>query len=447
MISGRFHSQTAAQCHPPAGAVRATRTLSGRARLLPIAAIEAFLAVTVFLFWFGPWPFPVHDGTKLITFLALAHLALAAGYLWGTSGIPRGVSSRWDPVRLAKISIVANLLLLVPTATFRSGSFTFNVLEGWFNPGQGYAESFFVRTDSTPLIEYIRLFAGPLLSLAFPLTIFYWHSLSVSFRILSLVNAAGVVALFVGVGTNKGIADLLLQTAWLLAAASFAGRVRLNLTRILLCTAGALVLCSLFLTFFAATQHTRTGSSSRYGYIHKITLKADREWMGLANAPDMLQSGVLGLTSYLSQGYYALYLSLERPFVPMYGVGNSMFMCRQAARLLNDPALAEMPYPMRLEAEGVWDAYGLWASIYPWIASDVSFPGTLIVVLLIGWLFGKAWVDSVGGRNPLAVVALSQLVIMLMYFSANNQCLQSGEGASAFIVTITAWLCARGRQL
>jgi len=97
-----------------------------------------------------------------------------------------------------------------------------------------------------------------------------------------------------------------------------------------------------------------------------------------------------------------------------------------------------MSYPVRIEKYG-WDAQALWSSIYPWIASDVSFPGTLLIVFLIGRGFALCWLDTLRGENPFAVVLLSQFLIMLFYFPANNQLLQSGEGFIAFWVTLLLW--------
>jgi hypothetical protein len=105
-----------------------------------------------------------------------------------------------------------------------------------------------------------------------------------------------------------------------------------------------------------------------------------------------------------------------------------------------------MSYPKRIEEEG-WDALGLWSSIYPWIASDVSFPGTIAVVFLIGRLFALAWFDALSGRNPFAYGMLAQFAIMLFYFPANNQTSQFGEGFTAFWAILVAWLITRNGKL
>jgi glycosyltransferase involved in cell wall biosynthesis len=137
-----------------------------------------------------------------------------------------------------------------------------------------------------------------------------------------------------------------------------------------------------------------------------------------------------------------VYLSLQQPFVPTYGLGNSPFLLRQAARLFNDPELLERPYPKRIEKVG-WKADVYWASIYPWIASDVGFPGTVVVMLLIGWMVGRVWLDVLGGRNPVAVAFLGQILLLLYYVPAHNRVMQSGEDVFGFLGLLTLWAITR----
>jgi hypothetical protein len=148
----------------------------------------------------------------------------------------------------------------------------------------------------------------------------------------------------------------------------------------------------------------------------------------------------------VTQGYYGLSLALDEPFVPMFGVGNSMFLYSNAVKITGDSRIANLPYPVRVERSRGWGAYETWISIYPWLASDVSFPGTIVVVFLIGRLFAMTWLDTLRGENPFAVAMLAQLIVMLFYFPANNQMLQAGEALTGFYGVMILWLVTRQRQ-
>ena len=156
----------------------------------------------------------------------------------------------------------------------------------------------------------------------------------------------------------------------------------------------------------------------------------------------MLRVGADGLAFYLTHGYYAVHLSLHQPFLPCHGVGHSLFLPRQMVRLTGNLRYGYCAYPARLRYDG-WYVRSVWTTIYPWIASDVSFPGTVLVVGLLGWLSARVWLDVLGGRNPIAVAMLGQLLILLYYVPAHNKVMQTGEGAFAFGALVIAWVLTR----
>jgi hypothetical protein len=61
----------------------------------------------------------------------------------------------------------------------------------------------------------------------------------------------------------------------------------------------------------------------------------------------------------------------------------------------------------------------------------------------IGYLFALAWLDTLRGRNPFAVVMFANFVLMLLMLPGANERLQDGEGVTAFWVTFILWLATR----
>ena len=123
-----------------------------------------------------------------------------------------------------------------------------------------------------------------------------------------------------------------------------------------------------------------------------------------------------------------------------------MFLQRQMARLTGNQRFLECSYPVRIEKRG-WSASVYWATIYPWIASDATFPGTVAIVFLIGWLSARVWLDVLGGQNPFAVGLLAPVLLMLYYFPAHNRMLQTGEGVVAVPALLLAWLLTSRRAV
>jgi hypothetical protein len=381
----------------------------------------------------------------LYVFLALSHLALFLGYLSAIFRAPAASKYRMNFGRLITFSSFVALILFFPTSAARTGHAIPRLLAGLNEPGLAYTASLNLREAETGLVEYLRILLGSVLALSLPLTLFAFRRLTPVQRILGISAMLSMVGLFIAMGTNKAIADTVLLIPWMVWAGHLSSVSRVTKKYGLLIAVIALVGFVGFLWFFAKTAAGRAGSIAVSGYLPTTGAYVDTNNKFTKDLPESAAVGVYGLTHYLSSGYYAVYLSLKTPFVPSYGVGNSMFLYRQAARVLGDRSILRRPYPVRIEQYG-WDAYGLWSSIYPWLASDVSFPGVIAVVFLIGRLFAMSWLDTIGGQNPLAVVAFAHFIIMLFYFPANNQLMQSGEDFSGFWVILVAWLCLRSRR-
>lgn len=420
--------------------------LSLSVRLFPIVFFVLYLSFTVLLFAYGPWRYPMDHTSGLYVFLACSHFALLMGYLSAIFRTPASSKVILRPGSLVVISSVVALALFFPTSAARTGHVVPDIVAGLNDPGIAYKASLDVREAETGIVEYARILLGPIFVLSLPLTFFAFGQLTPLQRILGISAMLSTVVLFIAMGTNKAIADTVLLIPWMVWAGhlSTVSRVtkRLGLLFAVVMLAG---FCG-FLLFFAKTAASRAGSIAVAGNLPTTGAYVDTDNVLTRNLPESTAVGVYGLAHYLSSGYYAVYLSLKVPFVPTYGVGNSMFLYRQAARILGNKSILRKPYPMRIEQYG-WDAYGLWSSIYPWLASDVSFPGVILLVFFVGRLFAMSWLDTLSGANPLAVVVFAQFVIMLFYFPANNQLMQSGGDFTGFWVTLVVWLCLRSRRV
>lgn len=417
-------------------------------RLVPISFFLLYLNATVLLFAFGPWPWPVTEPATFYLFLVFAHASLALGCLTAWRRRPWVYSGVWPVKKIYTVCVVINLALLLPTSVLNTGNPIPDVIFGLTQPGEAYATSVGLRDEQQGLlgiVSYVRIFVGPFLYMLLPLTVVFWRSLGWQ-RFLGMFCTGFTVAMYIAMGTNRAIADTVLLLPWFVWVGHVSGRLDVNWRRAVMLGVSGVLLFGLFLAFFGATMSSREGSSVRYSFFAATGTVPDDDHPLVRYLPEEAKSAALGLSLYLTHGYYALYLSLNREFVPMYGVGHSVFLTRQVVRVTGDGDIERMSYPARIERDG-WNATGLWSSIYPWMASDVSFPGAILVVFLIGMLFGLVWLDATRAANPFAVALLGIVLIMLFYFPANNQVLQSGEGTTAFWGTLALWLITRRREV
>jgi hypothetical protein len=447
---------------PPApAAARARPPIRPAVRLLPGAVFLAYLLGTVVLFYAGPWRYEVTRGGELLVFLVAIHLALAGGYLSACFRAPLGIPL---PVgRIALGCILLDLALLFPTSAHNTGSWLPPVWSALRDLGDAYLATLHLQTHQVPYVNYLRILVAPLLAAAVPLGIYYWRRLPRLGRVALVLLVVGTLALFVSMGTNKALGEWAMLFPWFLAAGHLSGVLRLRGRQWAVVVALVVLSFALFFVFFGATMNARGGSYARSGTMQDLqassrlidppaaeTLPPSEaagpadEATPTAAPPEAARVAVNGLAAYLTQGYYAVDLSLQEPFVPMWGVGHSVFLTRQAVRVTGDASLFERPYPVRIEERG-WHSTIYWASIYPWIASDVGFVGVVVVVFLVGRLLALVWIDVLGGENPLAVALFGQMVLMLYYFPAHNRVLQTGEGVVAFWGLLLLWWLPRRR--
>src|SRR5439155_20681326 len=247
--------------------VSAPRSIAHWVRYLPLALVLGYLNLSVALFAFGPWRYPVADGGRLYGFLLLAHVALGVGYLTAPRRASSYLVGNEATSRIVKLCLGVTLLLLIPTSLLNTGSAIPDIIAGIRDPGAVYPRSIELRSERPFLtvVAYIRILVGPLLFLAFPLLLVYWSELSARVRLAGVFALAFVVATYIAMGVNKGIADMLGLFPPLALAVYFARKLVLTRSQWARVVAGWLVAVVLFLLFFAGTQMTRAGSATQYG--------------------------------------------------------------------------------------------------------------------------------------------------------------------------------------
>ncbi len=426
---------------------------SRRVRMFPLLFFQYYLTASVLVFAFGPWPWPVSDPIKLYLFLFFAQAALWFGYKSGLRSGPGGYYGRWQVVSMLKISLVVNLLWIIPSyiLTLRQNVFgvdtiTTAIVQGINDPGAAYASKLANDMEFEPtILSYISLLIAPVLWLLFPLAVFHWRWLTLRIQICFIfITVAGLMK-WVAIGTTKGIADFFLVLLALLLAANPVVIKKINLKIIIKTLSVSLILITLLLGFFTYMQQGRgQGEIPTYNYNAMIDL--DKQNMMVYFLLPASAAAVGAITSYFSQGYYGLSLALNESFDWSYGVGNSFFITGLTEHFVGQGVVSEKTYPVKIEKYG-WLSQNNWHTFYSWIASDVTFPGTIIVVFLIGRIFAMVWLDVLKRQNPYAVPLYALIVLMLFYFPANNQVLAFAATSTPFLIILVLWTATRKRYV
>jgi len=421
--------------------------------LMPMLFFQGYLALTVWMFFYGPWPWSVDHPVQLAIFLGLAQLAMAVGYLFARRRVcehPLDTLHREKQIgagiRLLKAAVLVSAVMALPSSLSRTGSALPQVLEGVRNTGIAYNENF-ERLDSGNayvVVEYGRMLLSPWLTAVFPLLVLYWTRLRWSWRLAALGVVTFNLSMYLATGTNKGIADMVITLPWLVLLAVFSGLLRIRRAGLKAGLTG-LAMLLLFLLFFGAGQLQREGSGGEYGtfFTGETVLQADSDHFISRLLPTEYRVIFEALSRYVVHGYYALSLALGADSPSTLGFGHSMFLARNADALFGTGQFVRDSLPGVLERDYGWGTFLLWHSIYPWLASDVGFAGTFLVIGALSYLLGLAWGRAIVSCSAPWTVMLYLMLVLFYYVPANNQIFQSGETFFAFFLLL--WMIARQR--
>lgn len=156
---------------------------------------------------------------------------------------------------------------------------------------------------------------------------------------------------------------------------------------------------------------------------------------GTSLAP--LVSGLLGMVFYLSHGYAGLSYCLELPFVFTWGHTSFRGFAGVLLPYLGVTSRWGDSYLARSETVSGWSALQVWSTVFPWLASDISFWLIPLVFMVLGLSMKRAWIRGISTRNPFALAYVGQLLIFCAMVPANNQ-LFNTFGNSVAAVTIWA---------
>ena len=404
---------TAASFHQRFGATRL---------LLPF--LLTFNLATLALYVFGPVSYGDGPSLSVVIYTLLYLSGFWVGNKIAMRYYVRSTMPLPHPTGFVIFASIIVLVFSLPALIPAAGRFESSSL------GQIYSIADEARLEDGPIIEYIRMLFGIFFVGLQPVLLVYWKDLSRSARVLGLIGLMATVSMGIVSGINKPLFDF--AAGFLILWLAGLWRPKVSLKQKLLGWGVTLAILVGLAAYFTETQLTRSGSPLVSGYDSRtgMSLKYSEE-------DGRFLAFYAGVSAYLTQGYRGFEYALDEDWEPTYGLGNSIFLARQADRLLGSE-FSDQTYPAKIERHG-WDRLINWSTFYVWIASDVHFVGVIIFMTLLGGLWrvvtNSADICRFGsGRSIVAVVLFYYLCFGLFYLSANNQLLQSGIGVSTFFV-------------
>jgi len=435
---------------------------------LPMVLVMLYLAVTLFIYAFGPFAWVTHSPVK---FWGLQVCYLTMLWMGFQLGIRRTEKNNieWSQeddakiLRLFPVLLTINLVYTVVNlfrsygyATMDFEGLISNLVYGLQNMGAGYSVHQGL-TDSlqgnqvlggyvVTALNYLWNFAAFAVVL---LGILYFPKLGWGSRILAIANYTIIIINFVAIGTNIGVFRIVLAVVLFVAVAYLAQIFRKfdgKQKKMLILVVGlALVGVAVVVVYFVKIMKSRGGILNWDSASYNVGgIGLNRDSIFFAILPESLYIPMISISSYLTQGYYGLSLCMSLPWIPTFGLGTSL----QIVDLISDHFfdIRSSTYQFRAMEFG-WDDRINWHSMYSWFANDVGFYGVIAVMFVIGFVFALVYKDSITTRNPFARVLVFYFALMFVFIPCNNQIIQTTYTLFPLITIFACWIASRSVRM
>lgn len=417
---------------------------SERRMWVPLWIALVWLLGTFAAFWLTGLSSRVPDAMLLTIFVLAATGLFSIGYAAKIKSLPQTALIHGDPWSHQKRDRTLIVWSAVYFAVFGAVQMSDygaaglgDILNRVQDPGSAYQAKFQVYElavstgQVSPVMQLVTL-AGGLYGVLGPLLVLYWTRLTLAVRIAGVIGLLTYATFFLFIGTQKGVGDLIVMCLVGLMTSTLgtwhrrspSGRRRRTGPYVT-------ILVTAFVLYMVFAQAGRADQFDTRGAVPPnptvVKLVGDRTAIGVATT-----------LFYPTHGYLGLSYNLGSGFTWTHGLGASAVINSYAAQYLGtDPPRT---YPVRTEERTGWPAGMYWATIYPWLASDLTFPGAALFMLLLGWWFAKTWVEGAMHRDTLSLVLFGQLAIMIAYVPANNQIGMSRPVAIGFATLLLLYL-------
>lgn len=426
---------------------------------LPLKAAWLYLFGTYLLFLFGPYREQA-DNLPLLTFYVMAattmfgigyHLSIVQSRRYRSFG---PAARTVTPMIRAIIILSALWFFLFSFASlieYGADSFA-DVVHAAMNPSASYFDKFDVYAEQraagrTNAAIQVSVLCGALYGSLIPLTVYFWSGLGLWIRAFAVAAAFSYVSYFVFIGTQKGIGDLLVMAVAALAASAIPlevrptsvrrGRPRKGVPKRRAWVAIVSVVLGIgFVGYMANNQGERVQGLSIEGQF--VPNPFVTSIFG-----EKFSRGLTVASYYPTNGYIGLSKNLSVPFQWAGGLGGAPALASYKTQYLGGEDPIAQSYPARTEAQTGWPAGQLWGTIYPWLASDLTFPGAALFMSVAGWFMARTWLGARVERDPLSLILFCQMAIFVAYIPANNQLMTSRYTAIGMLTLLSIYILRR----
>lgn len=418
-----------------------------------------YMFTTLFLFLFGPW---VYDNHNLIGMLAyLISFALISSFAF-KRGVCRSLKyygidknncedekTKCDNKygnRLRRLKILILAFLIVSVAIFgicvatnglpSGGNIIANMANAYSN-----VQSTIVTTRDLPLWIFENF--SFIIYFAIILGFSFFKSLPNRYKTL-LVVATGLLVMYFMLyrGQQKQLGDIIIIMASALLINFSWQNKKINITKKM----KIIILVVFVVLFFSMVLSGRLIMMNKtiYSLSHGSNSMLNPDSILFKILPEGISLGIAFFIFYISHGYQGLVLSLEQPFVWTRFLGSASALTTLLERYLHiDTSILNQTYPMRTQLATGWSETATWHTIFPWLASDFTFVGAIVILSIGAYMYGICWVECIIEKKWQSIILFTVFNIQWFYMVANNQLFTLKSTLMVVIFAVFFWAIRR----
>lgn len=410
----------------------------------PLTYFFSYLLISLIIFFIGPVSYRDMNVSLLLFFMFMFFCLFGFGYSIGIADSTGNYSnSNYHETQVLKwvgISIVVSCGLQFFAFSERLVAYGVSLdASNLFSLGETYKKALLFRPESTVVSVQLLTLLSPVVLFAMVLGTHYYKKLSPRFRLLWItLIVIHVLNSLMFLGTQRAVGNLVIYWFALILIRDAKAGTRLRF-KVVLALVFVILPLSAYVQYSRLIAYGVNLETAATMLFHRSMTIDVNNWVFIIFGPKIgLLLTIVFL--YFTMGYYGLSLSLELPFEWTYGIGNSFALMGYAQQYFGwGGTLIDYTYPLRVEATMGWPALRYWNTIFPWLASDFTFPGSLVILCLVAVLCAKTWKEILLYDNPISILIFAQICILLVFVPSNNQLMQTRDSTIAWIVTLVLW--------
>lgn len=420
-------------------------------RYLPVIIYVGYSCFVLLSYFLGPIEYKGMESSVLLMFLVPVLLLFCLGFILGSRGQYRNIDPfverrhsldriSWFFTLLITLSCVASIIQWYAFIS-SGGGLSFNAI------GENYVAGYdgYERGQATVDIVYVlNILQQTVISMTLLLGFYYFKVIrGFSRAAFFFIIITYLLVNVLGAGKQKYLGDIVIFTVFYTAIDFAAKGKRFKLSSLILVLSASLIVFFLFVEILRQRyQAAGINIGNIYTKVHAlITWDRNALIFKMVNEDYALALGIF--FGYFTNGLYGLYLSLTLPFDWSYFVGNSYSLSRIVEIIFSaNGAVLHHTYPYRVGETYGWE-FDKWHSLFAWLASDISFPGVLILTPIFAFVYGRVWIQAIRSSNPFAGPLFIYFSMGLIFSYSNNQLMHSLSGVMVLFVLIVGWIGSR----